>query len=320
MLVISPTNQILLLHRVRRGNDAFTAAHVFPGGNVDPFHDGTVPAPDDTQRHEDGPCYRLCAIRETFEESGILLAKNNGFGRLIEVDAAGRDEGRKLVHGKQVPFEKWLAGKGGRVDVEGLIPFTRWVTPTNVKKRFTTQMYVYFLPLPTSPTRPVSDASLPIPSAEEAMIPTPDGGIEHTAARFLPAAEWLRQATAGEIILFPPQFFLLSLVGQFLKGEEGLSAAKLGEQRQKLREFIKNDGDPSWGRKCISPTQVMRRKSDGRAVLGLDRPGPELKDSDRKGEYERVVLVNFGKDGPRNVEVRWRKDVMAEEREAGAKL
>lgn len=116
VLLISPTNEILLLHRVRSAS-SFAAAHVFPGGNVDPLHDGEPPTPDDPARHQDGSVYRLAAIRETFEESGILLARNNGFGRLIEVEDSEREEGRRLVHEGKVPFEKWLAGKGGRADI-----------------------------------------------------------------------------------------------------------------------------------------------------------------------------------------------------------
>ena len=90
---------------------------MFPGGNLDAFHDGEIPEVTDARRHVDGPSYRLAAIRETFEESGILLAKNSGFGRLIELSEAEREEGRHRVHDSEVPFEKWLAGKGGRADV-----------------------------------------------------------------------------------------------------------------------------------------------------------------------------------------------------------
>ncbi|KAK3094296.1 hypothetical protein LTR53_019442, partial [Teratosphaeriaceae sp. CCFEE 6253] len=99
----------------------------------------------------------MAAVRETFEESGILLARNNGFGRLIEVPESEREEGRRLIHDNKVPFARWLAQKGGRADIEGLIPFTRWVTPTNVPKRFTTQMYLYFLP--TLNSTPLTEAS-----------------------------------------------------------------------------------------------------------------------------------------------------------------
>ena len=62
------------------------------------------------------------------------------------------------------------------------------------------------------------------------------------------------------------------------------------------------------------------RKSDGRSVLGLDKSGRELEGSKRSGDPERVVLVKFGKEGPRDVEVRRRREVLDEERGEGAKL
>lgn len=69
---------------------------------------------------------------------------------------------------------------------------------------------------------------------------------------------------------------------------------------------------------CISPTVLAmpdgKRRADGRVVLGLDRPGPEVEGT-RKGEKEHVVLADFTKEGPRRVEVRVRKEVFAERRE-----
>lgn len=70
--------------------------------------------------HEDGPAYRLAAIRETFEESGILLARRLGQAKdqgLLQVPDDVRDAGRKLVHGSQVKFTEWLKGVGGEPDV-----------------------------------------------------------------------------------------------------------------------------------------------------------------------------------------------------------
>lgn len=116
VILISPQNQVLLLHRVKTSS-SFPSAHVFPGGNVSVMHDGELPLPEDPLRHQDIEQYRLAAIRETFEESGILLAKNNGFGRLIEVSEEERIEGRRLVHSGEVEFKKWLSGKGGRADI-----------------------------------------------------------------------------------------------------------------------------------------------------------------------------------------------------------
>ncbi|KAI9724282.1 MAG: hypothetical protein M1828_003706 [Chrysothrix sp. TS-e1954] len=314
VLVISPTNQILLLHRVQTSS-AFPAAHVFPGGNLDSFHDGDIPPVEDARRHEDGPAYRLAAIRETFEESGILLARNNGFGRLIEVSDEDREDGRHKIHKAEVPFEKWLAGKGGRADVDGLIPFTRWITPTHIPRRYTTQMYMYFLPLASSPTQSSKPSTA---DEEEAMIPIPtsDGGLEHTAASFKPPSTWIEMQNRGDIIVFPPQMFLLSLISPFLSpsgaNASDVTLEELRSQRQRLRDFLKT-GDPPWGEVCIGPQQFMRLK-DGRTVLSFEKPGHELEGTNRRGEKERVAIVEFKKEGPRNVEIAWKKDVVEAER------
>ena len=86
-----------------------------------------------------------------------------------------------------------------------------------------------------------------------------------------------------------------------------------------MLEFLSGDGDGNgikWADKCMSPVGLLMRKSDGRSVLALDKPGPELKDSGRRGDEKRVVLVKFSKEGPRNVEVRLRQDVLDEEKSA----
>ena len=80
-----------------------------------------------------------------------------------------------------------------------------------------------------------------------------------------------------------------------------------------LMDFVKS-GDPPWTEKCISPQGLLWKQADGRAALGLDKPGLELEGSARRGDSERVVLVEFRKDGPRKVEVAWKKDIMQEER------
>lgn len=61
----------------------------------------------------------------------------------------------------------------------------------------------------------------------------------------------------------------------------------------------------------------MFRKRDGRAVLALDKSGPEVEMLDRKGDDERVVLVKFSKEGPRQVEIMLRKDAMKEQAAPG---
>ncbi|OJD36719.1 nudix domain-containing protein [Diplodia corticola] len=354
ILLLSPTNEVLLLHRVQTSS-SFPSAHVFPGGNCEAFHDGELPDVGSEGRHADGPAYRWAGVRECFEESGILLVKDSGNGGGEGggmVEEGVRERARKEVHGGTRRFGDVLAEWGVVGDVDNLIPFTRWITPTNAPKRFTTQMYLYLMPLapetpPSSPTTTTTTTTtptgaaplpLPLPLTHEAVIPlpTPDGGVEHTAARFLPAHAWLDLARAGDIILFPPQFFLLHLVAQHVCSTPPSSPSPspsssspspspspssppqprslLQRQRDSLLSFVREGG---WGEKCISPAVVGggRRKSDGRVVLALDKPGWELEGSGREGVREYVVLVDFRREGPRRVEVGLRSEVLAEDRE-----
>lgn len=225
-------------------------------------------------------------------------------------------------------------------------------------KRFSTQMYIYMLPLLPSPSPSSSgsgstsssgdgkeDPTISEAARSEAMIPTPDGGVEHTAARFDEAAAWLEKQQRGEIIMFPPQVFLLHLISQFLTGPPSPSSSPppsteqhrrqhYQAQREQLLHFLeavptttatathpRAAGHPTaqvpWARKAISPVTLGMRHGDRRSILGLDKPGPELRGTGRGGVWEKVVLVRFERGGVvRDVEVRGREEVLAEEREA----
>ena len=128
VVVISPDNEILLLHRCKTGS--FSSAHVFPGGNLSAFHEGSdIPAVESPGRHKDGPSYRIAAIRETFEESGVLMARPAG--SLGPFSAASAFEDRDLFHiseeisrparvdvaNNKLRFEIWLSGVGGIPDI-----------------------------------------------------------------------------------------------------------------------------------------------------------------------------------------------------------
>jgi 8-oxo-dGTP pyrophosphatase MutT (NUDIX family) len=115
---------VLLLHRVQTSS-SFPSAHVFPGGNLSPFHEGPIPESESEARHADGETYRLAAIRETFEESGILLARRQDGSRSLDVPADILEAGRKTVHAGQVRFGEWLANLGGTADAGR---FTPWIS------------------------------------------------------------------------------------------------------------------------------------------------------------------------------------------------
>lgn len=212
----------------------------------------------------------------------------------MELTERERNEGRKAVHSEHVPFVQWVEEHGGELDTGNLIPFTRWLTPADITKRFSTQMYIYFLPIGKL--------------ASQMHLPTPDGGVEHTAATFASPQEWLGAALTREIVLFPPQFFLLWLVGDFLKQGHGtLGMDGLEEQRYRLIQFVES-GDPPWGEKCISPNPV--KMVGDTLILGMGGAGPEVKESARKGDEERVLRVELAEDLETGGRRSWPKEVL----------
>ncbi len=182
---------------------------------------------------------------------------------------------------------------------DGLIPFTRWITPPNMPKRFTAQMYLYMLPeLDQGDSSAVEEG---IAEAQAgAGLPTNDGGVEIASATFEHAETWLARARRNEIILFPPQMYLLSLVAPFLAATTSPSQQRVShasdddrslhrQQRQRLLDFVfraspaaeHGSTASTFANMAISP-RPLRQLDDGRVVLGLDMPGPELRGSGRK--------------------------------------
>lgn len=314
-IVISGSNRVLLLHRTKTSS-AFPSAHVFPGGNLEPS-DGPLPPDDsDPARHLDSIAYRTGAIRELFEESGVLLARESADPNqpLLELDPDTRLAGRNDVHGGKLKLHDWLKQQSATavLDTGSLIPFTHWITPTNVPKRFTTQMYVYFVP---------------VAERRRHLLATADK-VETMSPEWKTPAEWIAQADAGKIILFPPQYILLYIISQFLdKPGDPAESRDIPEEersarREALHHFMTTDKSPvPWTEKVISPIPGPAKWKDGRQILALDKQGPELKDAELKGDTSRFVLVKFSKEGPREVSVIDRKEAEAElAKTSGSKL
>jgi 8-oxo-dGTP pyrophosphatase MutT (NUDIX family) len=327
--VVSPSFEILLLHRVQTSS-SFPSAHVFPGGNVDK-QDGHIPE-GGVERHQDNQAYRVGALRELFEESGILLARQDGERNdLISIPQTAREEGRKLVHSDRTSLQAWLSRQNpdAVLDTDGLIPFSHWITPSNIPRRFTTQMYLYILPSkdpdstpeaaepPTTSHKKDTNPNILTTNPTADFTPTSDGSLENTAATFSRASTWLTLAQSGTIILFPPQFLLLHLIARFLDHPSYPPQQRI----QQLLSFIHqqpnpDDGTPPWSHKYISPyaLTLAHPREDGKVVLALDKPGPEVEGFGLKGDGERVVLVKWRKEGPRELEVRMKREVLEEGR------
>lgn len=112
-------------------------AIVFPGGRVDDA-DYTIAGQAD-----DG-AFRFAAIRETFEESGILLACESASGDLVSKETAKRllKQYRVAVLNGELSFSDMLRTEGLRAATDLLVPFAHWITPPSRKKRYDTHFFV----------------------------------------------------------------------------------------------------------------------------------------------------------------------------------
>jgi 8-oxo-dGTP pyrophosphatase MutT (NUDIX family) len=87
---------------------------------------------------------KIAAVRETFEESGILLVRPAE--RMASVSPADLATWRKHVHADASQFVRLCTAYGVQPALAALHPWSVWVTPTIEPKRFFTRFYLALLP------------------------------------------------------------------------------------------------------------------------------------------------------------------------------
>jgi 8-oxo-dGTP pyrophosphatase MutT (NUDIX family) len=131
--------------------DFNSGALVFPGGSVDPGDQDIAAKPELYAGGEglDAQAlgFRIAAIRETFEESGILLAKPHGSNELISpARAAGISAAFRAAPDTNQIFFKVLTDNGMLLTLDELVPFAHWITPEGMPKRFDTHFFLAAAP------------------------------------------------------------------------------------------------------------------------------------------------------------------------------
>lgn len=65
----------------------------------------------------------MCAIRECFEETGILLVNRvDDATHLLAVETGDREHARHLIHANTIRFQDWVKERKGVLDVGRLSP------------------------------------------------------------------------------------------------------------------------------------------------------------------------------------------------------
>jgi len=136
---------------------AFAAGmYVFPGGGVDP-RDATAeigwagPTPAEWAERLGLPeaqarAVVCAAVREVFEESGVLLAGPDATTVVGDVSGAEWEAARVALVGRELGMAEFLAGRELVLRGDLLAPWARWVTPEFEPRRFDTYFFLARLP------------------------------------------------------------------------------------------------------------------------------------------------------------------------------
>ncbi|MGA7073163.1 NUDIX hydrolase [Bradyrhizobium sp.] len=129
-----------------------SGALVFPGGSVDASDREIIARPElyaDSEGSDAAALsFRIAAIRETFEESGILLARPRGSKELVEAkQAASIAAGHRAdLAERNTTFPDILDATGMVLALDELVPYAHWVTPEGMSKRFDTWFFLAAAP------------------------------------------------------------------------------------------------------------------------------------------------------------------------------
>jgi 8-oxo-dGTP pyrophosphatase MutT (NUDIX family) len=140
-------------------------AYVFPGGAVDKRDASAEVAAlckglDDAEASRKlgiasgGLAYWVAAIRESFEEAGILLACNER-GEMVTLDdamRAGRFHAyRQRVEQGEHPLSEMLHDEGLHLPLQEMTYFSHWITPAGSPRRYDTRFFVAAAPAAQKP-------------------------------------------------------------------------------------------------------------------------------------------------------------------------
>ncbi len=245
-------------------------AHVFPGGSLDDddrdptlaaFTDGLSAA--DARRLLQEPDFPeatalglfLAAIRETFEEAGVLLARGTA-GRAVDLTdpaTAARFASYRLeLHEGTLTLAELAEREGIRYAPDLLVPYSHWITPAIEPRRFDTRFFLARLP--------------------EGQAAVHDRR-ELTESSWMTPALALAEHAAGRIVLMPPTLKTIEELQAFSLTGHLFAAARSRRIGMILPEAFRTAG--SFG---------VRLPNDAQYSLDAFRQPP------RPGETSRIVM------------------------------
>lgn len=156
-----PAATILLIRDGTNGLEVFmikrhhqiefaTGALVFPGGKVQRSDfDAELGAHMDGVAAWSAEMHALAAaaIREAFEEAGVLLARDGATGAFIDETRLSRLESyRRPLEKGEISLREFVVKENLRLACDHLVHFAHWITPKMMPKRFDTHFFIALAP------------------------------------------------------------------------------------------------------------------------------------------------------------------------------
>jgi 8-oxo-dGTP pyrophosphatase MutT (NUDIX family) len=206
----------LEVYLLRRHVDmAFAAGMcVFPGGGVDGRDfDADIgwvgPGPAEWAKLLDcdeafARALVCAAVRETFEESGVLLAGRTSETVVADTTSPDWEADRRRLEAREVSFTDFLARRGLLLRTDLLRLWGSWVTPVFEPRRFNARFFVAELP---------------------AGQVTRDVSTESVEVVWLPVGEAIRAVEEGRMLMLPPTYCTCLELYEFARPADVLAAA-----------------------------------------------------------------------------------------------
>ena len=154
VIIARPSASQFEILMLKRTNAAIFAGgmYVFPGGKIDARDSDTALLPhlsplspnQSAQKTALGDQWQACwvaAIRETFEEAGILLAYNRD-NQLVDTKTINTHEYRSAIHAEKSSMIDLCRNESFSLALDQLHFFNRWVTPEGRPRRFDTRFFI----------------------------------------------------------------------------------------------------------------------------------------------------------------------------------
>ena len=206
--------EVLMLRRVAAMKFA-PGAYVFPGGSVDPADYGAEVGwhgPDPAEfgarlgaTAEMARALVCAAVRETFEEAGVLLASAPGGGPLADPAGPSWAADRAALTAGDVTLAELLSRRGLVLRADLLVPWARWITPEGEPRRFDARFFAAALPAGQVAT---------------------GHAAESDRIAWLRPADAIESARGGQISMLPPTAATLNdfAVASSAAGEDAVAA------------------------------------------------------------------------------------------------